>query len=151
MRSGKRAWIGIGLFVVITLVAGVVLVPWKEINPFYFSKEEKLRRVMVRDQMSRLATALESFKNDNGFYPTTEQGLDTLITRPSVPPIPAKYYLFGYINRMSVPKDPWGRNFIYTSPDGKFPYTIKSEGRVAWYGGDNLIYPEGDTVAKSSP
>jgi len=60
--------------------------------------------------------ALDTFKLDNGFYPSTEQGLDALIKKPTKGRIPDKYPEEGYLRKDTIPKDPYGNNFNYTYP-----------------------------------
>src|SRR5881397_1814030 len=63
----------------------------------------------------------------NGFYPTTEQGLQALVTQPDKDPRPARWYqLF-----RELPKDPWGNEYIYRSPGLKNPsgYDLYSAGQ----------------------
>ena len=60
----------------------------------------------------------------NGFYPTTEQGLQALVTQPDKDPRPARWYqLF-----KEMPKDPWGNDFVYECEDYQ-NYTITSPGK----------------------
>lgn len=54
------------------------------------------------------------YKLDNHRYPTTEQGLQALVTKPDIAPIPKNYRDDGYIRRL--PEDPWGNDYILVSP-----------------------------------
>ena len=76
-------------------------------------------------QMKAIKNALEQYKLDNGFYPTTAQGLRALVEKPDIPPIPNNWHRY----MEKVPKDAWGHDFIYISPapNGK-PYDLKSKG-----------------------
>jgi general secretion pathway protein G len=58
--------------------------------------------------------ALELYKLDNYTYPTTDQGLDALVTLPTATPQPANWKEGGYIKHLS--KDPWQRDYLYISP-----------------------------------
>jgi len=64
-----------------------------------------------------LENALDMYKLDNNRYPTTEQGLDALVTKPSIDPAPRSYRDGGYIKRL--PQDPWGNPYQLLSP-GQF-------------------------------
>lgn len=64
-------------------------------------------------QINEISKALEIYKIDNGFYPTTEQGLKALVEKPEVEPIPKKWRE-SYMD--SVPKDPWGNEYVYIYP-----------------------------------
>jgi general secretion pathway protein G len=76
---------------------------------------EKAKREKARADIASLEGALELFKADNGFYPTTEQGLDSLIMKPSTGRIPAKWMEGGYFKK-GVPLDPWGTRYVYFAP-----------------------------------
>ena len=70
----------------------------------------------ARAQIDRLEGALEFYRMDNSLYPTTEQGLNALINRPSSPPEPRRYQTDGYLQKRSLPNDPWGQPYQYRSP-----------------------------------
>jgi general secretion pathway protein G len=76
---------------------------------------EKAKREKARADIASLEGALELFKADNGFYPTTEQSLDALIIKPSTGRIPAKWMEGGYFKK-GVPLDPWGNRYVYFAP-----------------------------------
>jgi general secretion pathway protein G len=76
---------------------------------------EKAKREKARADIAGLEGALELFKADNGFYPSTEQGLDALIVKPSTGRIPAKWMEGGYFKK-GVPLDPWGSRYVYYAP-----------------------------------
>ncbi|MEP6956394.1 MAG: type II secretion system major pseudopilin GspG [Chthoniobacterales bacterium] len=80
----------------------------------------------VSSGIQTISTQLRLYESVNGFTPTTEQGLQALVTRPSTEPIPSRWYqLF-----KEVPKDPWAKDFIYVSPGRKNPdsYDLYSAG-----------------------
>ena len=82
--------------------------------------------VAVRSDIQAIGTQLKLYESVNGFLPTTEQGLQALVTQPSTEPKPTRWYqLF-----KEVPKDPWGSNYIYLSPGRKNPtgYDLYSAG-----------------------
>ena len=73
--------------------------------------------VAVKSDIQSISTQLQLYNSINGFYPTTEQGLRALVEQPSTDPVPQRWYqLF-----KSVPKDPWGTEYIYLSPGRKNP------------------------------
>ena len=68
--------------------------------------------VAVRADIQAITTQLKLYESMNGYLPTTEQGLQALVTQPSTEPRPQRWYqLF-----KEIPKDPWGNNYIYLSP-----------------------------------
>ena len=79
----------------------------------------------VQADVQAIKTQLELYESMNGFYPTTEQGVQALVTRPTTDP-PARWYqLF-----KQPPKDPWGSDYIYRCPGQKHPdnYDLYSAG-----------------------
>jgi len=85
-----------------------------------------------------LATALDLYELDNGFYPTTDQGLDALRTSPTSLPVPPNWN-GPYLKKRPV--DPWGREFVYISPGIRNPgdYDLVSWGVDGMEGGDDDI------------
>ena len=84
------------------------------IVPRFMEKPEKARIVKAKMQIESISTALKEYKLDNGDYPTTEQGLEALVEKPSIGKIPRKYPEKGYLPK--IPKDPWGNEYVYISP-----------------------------------
>lgn len=79
-------------------------------------KPEEARRTKAKLQIENLGVALEQYYMDNGSYPSTEQGLEALVEKPTVGIIPKKYRDGGYLKGGKVPLDPWGGRYIYLSP-----------------------------------
>jgi len=77
----------------------------------------RARRTVARTQIRSIMDALELFRLDNGFYPTTEQGLDALVHKPTTGRIPAKWHEPNYLP--AIPKDPWGNPYVYLCPGGE--------------------------------
>src|SRR6266481_1554590 len=85
---------------------------------------DKAKRTKAQADIAELKTALDRYYLDNGFYPSSDQGLPALVAPPTSGRIPANYEDGGYIER--VPKDPWGSLYFYQS-DGN-TYGLKSFG-----------------------
>jgi general secretion pathway protein G len=83
---------------------------------------DKAKRTKARADLAEIKTALDRYHGDNGYYPTTEQGLKALVSPPTTGVVPLVYYTGGYIERL--PKDPWGHPYFYQS-DGN-SYVLKS-------------------------
>ena len=87
---------------------------------------EIAKHTAVTADVQALGTQLKLYESMNGFFPTTEQGLQALVTPPDTDPKPARWYqLF-----KEVPKDPWHNNYIYRCPGVKNPggYDLFSAG-----------------------
>jgi general secretion pathway protein G len=81
-----------------------------------FQQVEKARVVTTRTQIGRLEGSLELYNMDNGRFPSTEQGLEALISRPTGAPEPVNYQPGGYLKGGQLPVDSWGNAFQYESP-----------------------------------
>jgi general secretion pathway protein G len=97
---------------------------------------DQARIKMTRTGIMQLEQALGIFHLDNGFYPTTEQGLSALVSKPSLPPAPPKYEDQGYIKK--VPSDGWNREYIYLSPGKQRDFEIISLGADGEIGGEGI-------------
>ncbi len=92
---------------------------------------DKAKRTKAMADIAGFKTALDRYYMDNSAYPTTDQGLQALVTPPSNGRIPQNYENGGYISR--VPIDPWGNQYFYQS-DGN-TYALKSFGTGGQEGG----------------
>lgn len=84
------------------------------IVPNLLGNKEKADRQKVVSDVVALENALDMYKLDNSVYPSSEQGLDALVTEPSGSPEPRNYREDGYIKRL--PQDPWGNEYILLNP-----------------------------------
>jgi len=85
--------------------------------PNIMGKPDEARMVKAQQDIRALESALNLYKLDNFYYPTTQQGLESLVTKPSGEPEARNYKAGGYIK--SVPKDPWGNPYQYLQPGVK--------------------------------
>ncbi|HEX8961012.1 MAG TPA: type II secretion system major pseudopilin GspG, partial [Geobacteraceae bacterium] len=69
-------------------------------------------------------------------YPTTEQGLQALVEKPTVGQIPKSYRAEGYLESKKLPKDPWGNDYLYLSPGEHGDYDLCSYGSDGVKGGE---------------
>jgi general secretion pathway protein G len=92
---------------------------------------DKAKRTKAQADISEIKTALDRYYLDNGYYPTSDQGLTALVTAPTGGRQPANYEEGGYIEK--VPLDPWGNSYFYQS-DGN-AYVLKSFGADGKAGG----------------
>lgn len=87
-------------------------------------------------QIMNFETALKMFRRDNGFYPSTEQGLHALISPPLTGEIPENFKAGGYLGTNSLKPDPWGSPYVYISPGTLGDYDIISYGADGRPGGE---------------
>ena len=111
------------VMVIIGLLVGYV-------GPKYFAQIGKSEVKVAKAQIDSLGKALDQYRLDTGHYPTTEQGLNALITKPASE---AKWdgpYLV-----KAVPLDPWGHPYVYKNPGEHGDYDLLSYGKDGQPGG----------------
>ena len=122
MKKRENAFTLLEIMLVISIIVVLLGVAINKLgNQVGFAKG-----VAVRADVNAIGTQLKLYESVNGFYPTSEQGLQALVTPPSSEPRPSHWYqLF-----KEVPKDPWGSNYIYLNPGRKNPngYDLYSAG-----------------------
>lgn len=118
------------VLVIIGILAGYV-------GPRIMGHPEEAKRTMAAAQISSLETALETYRLDNGTYPSTEQGLQALVEAPSVGKLPPKWRTGGYMKKGKVPKDPWANEYVYLSPGTHSDFDISSYGADHESGGED--------------
>jgi general secretion pathway protein G len=101
--------------------------------PRVLGRTAEARRVRAAADLQILTQALEGYRLDAGTYPTTGQGLDALVHRPTLPPLPPRWRPDGYLPRL--PRDPWDRSYEYACSDGRH-FTLRSLGADGQPGGD---------------
>ncbi len=100
------------------------------------NKEQADRQKAVSDIVA-LENALDMYKLDNSRFPTTEQGLEALVTKPQSEPEPRNYKEDGYIRRL--PQDPWGNAYQLMSPGEHGKIDVFSMGLDGEAGSDDDI------------
>src|SRR5690242_17461080 len=98
-----------------------------------FNKPAEARAVKAQADIRQLESALEMYKLDNFYYPSTQQGLDALVNKPSGDPQP-KNWRNSYITRL--PKDPWDNPYQYLQPGNKGSFDVFSMGADGKPGGE---------------
>ena len=105
------------------------------VGPRLIGQSEEAKVKTTRTQIAQLEQVLGLFHLDNGFYPTTEQGLAAIVTRPTTPPEPLNYKKNGYMKK--VPKDSWSREFVYECPGRHGDFDRLSYGADGQEGGED--------------
>jgi general secretion pathway protein G len=132
MRRGGRGFTLIELMVVIVILgilAGLII-------PRIMGRPDEARQTKARIMIEGIETALKLYRLDNGFYPTTEQGLRALVEAPTIQPVPRNWREGGYLEKGKVPKDPWGNDFVYLNPGTQGEMDLISYGADGQPGGE---------------
>jgi general secretion pathway protein G len=87
---------------------------------------EYARHTRVEADLQSINTQLKLYQSMNGFFPTTDQGLQALVIQPTTDPLPTRWYQL----YKELPKDPWQNNYVYICPGVKHPdsYDLYSAG-----------------------
>lgn len=102
--------------------------------PKVMDRPDEARAVAARQDIAALVQALKLYRLDNHAYPTTAQGLQALVSKPSLDPLPPNWH--GYLERL--PQDPWGHPYQYLNPG------LQGEIDVFSYGADGAPGGEGN-------
>jgi len=103
--------------------------------PKVMSRPDEARVVAARQDIASLMQALKLYRLDNRRYPTTEQGLASLVTKPTLAPVPEGWKNGGYVERL--PLDPWSKPYQYLNPG------LRGEIDVFSFGADGVAGGEG--------
>ena len=107
------------------------------IGPNVLGQVDRARETTAKSDIASLSQALDMYKLDNHFYPTTDQGLEALVSRPQSSPEPRNWNPEGYIKGNKLPLDPWDGEYVYMSPgEDNRPYELLSLGADARSGGE---------------
>ncbi|MGM0593464.1 MAG: type II secretion system major pseudopilin GspG [Pseudomonadota bacterium] len=131
-NTAQRGFTLIEVMVVVVIlgILAAVIVPKIMDNP------DKARIVKARSDVQALKSALDLYKLDNFSYPSTDQGLEALVEKPSGSPEARNWKQGGYLD--GLPKDPWGNPYQYLNPGVHSEVDIYSLGADGRPGGDGV-------------
>ncbi len=104
------------------------------IVPRVMERPDEARRTKAALDIQAISQALELYRLDNHRYPTSDQGLEALVNKPTTEPVPKRWKPEGYLGKVSP--DPWGNPYIYLSPGVHNQYDIVSYGVDGEAGGE---------------
>ncbi len=129
LRSRRRGFTLIEIMVVLVILGVMAAL----IVPNLLDRTDDARATAARTDISNLMQALKLYKLDNQRFPTSEQGLEALVRKPSSGPVPANWK--SYVEKL--PNDPWGKPYQFLNPG------VKGEIDVFSYGADGQPGGEG--------
>ncbi|HYA02709.1 MAG TPA: type II secretion system major pseudopilin GspG [Syntrophobacteria bacterium] len=115
------------VIIILGILAGLII-------PRIMEDPEKAKVVKAKLQIESFSAAVKRYKLDNGDYPSTDQGLQALVEKPSVGKIPARYPEKGYLSK--IPQDPWGNDYVYVCPGEHGDFDIIAYGADGKEGGE---------------
>jgi general secretion pathway protein G len=104
------------------------------IAPKIMDRPDEARIIAAKQDIATVVQALKMYRLDNIRYPTTEQGLQALVTKPAIAPIPENWKSGGYLEKL--PKDPWGHAYVYLNPGRHGDIDVISLGSDGESGGE---------------
>jgi general secretion pathway protein G len=125
-RQNSKGFTLIELLVVMVIVGLLAAL----VAPKLFPKLGKGKQAAAKAQIELLGQALDQMRLDVGRYPTTQEGLSSLVTNPGMPNWEGPYL------KKALPNDPWGRAYVYQQPGSHGEYDLYSYGRDGAPGGE---------------
>lgn len=117
-RSKALGFSLVELLVVLVIMGLLISI----VAPNVLERADEARVQKVQADFKAIETSLKIYRLDNFSYPSSEQGLEALVEKPTIDPVPRNWKNGGYLD--DVPKDPWGRPYLYLQPaeqsDGDF-------------------------------
>jgi len=135
MRHHLRSNSGFTLIEIMVVIVILALLA-ALVGPKIIGRSDDARIADAKVQIRNIETALKLYKLDSSVFPTTDQGLAALVTKPATGIIPKNYKPEGYLESKKLPKDPWGSDYIYLSPAEQGDYELCSYGSDGAKGGD---------------
>jgi general secretion pathway protein G len=128
-RSARQAGFTLIELMVVMVIIGVLAAL---IVPNVLERADEAKVTAARTDVNNLMQALKLYKLDNQAYPTTEQGLQALVNKPTTGPTPGNWK--PYLDKL--PKDPWGNSYQYLNPGVKGEIDVMSFGADGQPGGE---------------
>jgi general secretion pathway protein G len=126
----QRGFTLIELMVVLVIMGVLAAI----IAPKIMDRPDEARIAAAKQDIAAIVQALKLYRLDNIRYPTTEQGLQALVTKPTIEPIPNNWKAGGYLEKL--PKDPWGNPYLYLNPGRHGEIDVYSLGADGQPGGE---------------
>ncbi|KEQ18070.1 type II secretion system major pseudopilin GspG [Endozoicomonas numazuensis] len=117
------------------------------VAPNILSRPDQAKVTVARSDIEAIAQALELYRLDNGHYPSTDQGLEALVKKPTLSPIPQRWNPEGYLKKK--PMDPWGNPYLYLYPGNRGTYDLYSLAADTREGGEGIHTDIGNWGAES--
>lgn len=129
-RSPQSGFTLIEIMVVVVILGILAAL----VAPNILGRTGEARITAAQSDINSISNALDLYKLDNHAYPSTDQGLEALVSKPSGYPEPANWNPEGYLK--SLPKDPWANDYQYLSPGSERAYDLYSLGADKREGGE---------------
>lgn len=131
--SNRQAGFTLIEIMVVVVIIGVLI---GLVAPNILGRVDEARATAAKADIAQIEQALAMYKLDNHRFPSTDQGLQALIQKPSGQPEAKNYNPEGYLKKPKLPVDPWGEDYRYISPGSQGPYDLYSLGADGREGGE---------------
>lgn len=138
--SNQRGFSLIEIMVVVVILGILASI----VVPKIISRPDEARVVKAKQDVLAIQNALDLYKLDNGVYPSTDQGLMALVEKATSNPVPQDWKLY----LKSLPKDPWGRDYLYLNPGQHGEIDVFTLGADGQPGGTGINAEIGNWDAK---
>ena len=128
--ASQRGFTLLEIMVVVIIIGVLAVIVVQNVLP----QADKARITAAKADIRTLAAALDTYRLDNSFYPSTNQGLEALVTAPSGTPEARNWGPEPYMRKLPV--DPWGNTYVYTNEG--FVFEIVSLGADGEEGGEGI-------------
>jgi general secretion pathway protein G len=131
---GQGGFTLIEIMVVVVIISVLIALA----APSFMGRAEQAKVTAAKTDLTTFGQALEMYRLDNSHYPSTDQGLEALVSKPSGSPEPKSWNIDGYLAKGKLPVDPWGNPYQYYLGQDRRSFDLFSYGADGREGGEGL-------------